>query len=643
MASSYENILKEENEKGLSDRHTFKKLWEYIKKYKLILVIAFVSLFFSTIIDLNIPRIIKFGIDNVISSEKTYIKNKDNTFIESEKGDYKLTYTDNSYYFIKDNTKIKASENQVQKDQKTKIDKLSFFTIIVLLILILQLFTNYGQVYFSNLLGQKVVYDIRKKMFEQINKTKFEFFTKNPSGKITTRVVNDTQNLSDFFTDVMTSLIKDIAIIVGVIYFMFVYLNVKLSLYTMITFPIVLISMFLFKTLDRKAYNKVRTRISALNSYLAENISGSLVTKLFNQEQRKKDEFQSMNKKLHKARMQQLLIYAIFRPAMNLLYYLTISTILWVGSKEIKNDFISFGTLYAFIAYIDMFFKPLFDIAEKYDIMQNAFSSAGKIFKIMDEEKEDIGKGQIKTLKNGNIEFDNIKFSYSHDNNYVLKGVTFNIKDNERVSIVGETGSGKSTIIKLMNGLYKFNEGNIKIGNENLYEYDLNYLRKKIAVVPQDVYLFTGNIIENIRLFNENISIEQVKSAAKMVYAEEIIKKFPDAYETKILERGSTLSAGEKQLIALARAVIFNSKIIILDEATANIDVETEHLIQKALNDLSKTTTIVSIAHRLSTVKNSERIIVIHKGLAVEEGTHQDLLNKKGIYYDLYRLQFENI
>ncbi|MDN5342111.1 MAG: ATP-binding cassette, subfamily multidrug efflux pump [Oceanotoga sp.] len=643
MANIRDEVFIEEQEKGLSDSKTFKKLWKYIKKYKIILMIALLSLTFSTIIDLMLPYLIRYGIDNVINVEYTFSKNEKNEYILKDDGIYKLDSKDEKYYFLNKETQQKEyiSKERFVSYKQENINKVTSFSGIFLIVLIFQLIINYSQVFFSNLLGQKVIYDIRSDLFKHIVRVKYRFFTQNPSGKITTRIVNDTQNLSEFFSDVMSALMKDIAILIGVLILMFV-LNVKLTLYTIITFPIVLIAVYLFRKFDRKAYDKVRTRISIVNAYLAENISGSLVTKLFNQEKRKKEEFNYISSKLYSARLNQMIVFAIFRPMMNLLFYLTMSLLLWFGSKGIRDSFITFGTLYAFTAYVEMFFKPLFDIAEKYDIMQNAFASAGKIFKLFGETHEELGNAKYKNIQKGEIRFENVKFSYNENENYVLKGASFSIKENERVSIVGETGSGKTTLIKLISGLYKYQEGNIYIDNKKLYDYDIDSIRQKIAVVPQDVFLFSGNIIDNIRLFNENYSDQDVINAAKTVYAHDIIEKLPNSYNTEILERGGTLSSGERQLIALARAVLYNAKIIILDEATANIDVETEDLIQKALDKISLNTTIISIAHRLSTVKSSNRIIVVHKGKIAEEGSHSELMNKKGIYYDLYKLQFEN-
>ncbi|ABX30867.1 ABC transporter related [Petrotoga mobilis SJ95] len=644
MASVHEEIFLEEKEKSEGDLKTFLRLWVYIKKYKLLLFLTFLTLAIATIIELALPVFIRYGIDNVINVNYSFdlVPENETQFVEQENGAYNLEKRDNNYYMVNNQTgeRIQVSGEQYSQYFDLAIRKIQIFSLIFISVLVGQFLLNYGQVFFANVVGQKVIFHLRKDLFSHILKLKYTYFEKNPPGKVTTRVVNDTQNLSDFFSDVVTSLLKDIAIIIGVIILMMV-LDFELSLYTMSMFPVIVVSVVLFRHFDRKAYDKVRTRISALNSYLAENLAGSNVTRLFNQEERKKKEFDYMSTKVYRANLQQMYVFAIFRPLMSLLQYFTISILLWFGSLQLTDGQTTFGTIYAFTSYIDMFFRPLFDLAEKYDIMQNAFASAGKIFKIFDQEQENFGRKKYTTIQEGKVEFQNVKFSYD-GNKEVLKGVSFKINPNERVAIVGETGSGKTTIIKLISGLYKYQSGKILLDDKELYDYDLNELRKKIAVVPQDVFLFSGTILDNMRLFNQDIPDEEVKKVAKSVYADEIISRLPQNYYTVITERGGTLSSGERQLVALTRAVLFNSKIIILDEATANVDVETEFLIQQALNKISERSTIISIAHRLSTVKSSNRIIVVHKGLVVEEGRHEELINNHGIYYDLYRLQFEN-
>jgi ATP-binding cassette subfamily B protein/ATP-binding cassette subfamily C protein len=639
MRTAHTDILKEENQRSISNFIIFSILWKYIKKYYIILILSFIFLFSSTVVDLAIPSVMRYAIDNVINSAYKF-NYTNNEFISSPNGEYTLKNIDGIYYMIKNNEKVPVTNDFVNNIKNNALNDISKYSIIIISLFLMQFLFNYGQVIFSNLLGQKVIYDIRDELYSHILEIPLDFFTKNPTGKITTRTVNDTQNLSQFFTDVLTSLTKDIAIIIGVIFVMF-KINVQLSYYVVSMFPIIILSSWIFGKIDKKIYSKTRTRISATNSFLAENIAGANVTKAFNQEDRKRKEFYDLSHKLYKSRMQQIILNGLFRPFMNVLYYITLSILFWFGAKLFNQNIVSFGILIAFTSYIDMFFRPLFDIAEKYDILQNAFASAEKIFRLKKLEKEDFGKGIYDEINDGSIEFKNVSFAYEEGNN-ILKNVSFKIKGKDNIAIVGETGSGKTTIIKLINGLYRINQGEILIDNKNIYEYDLHLLRRQIAVVPQDVFLFTGTILDNIRIFDQSISEEEVIKAAKQVHAHEMIEKFPDKYNTKILERGSTLSAGERQLIALARAVIFKSKIIILDEATANIDVETEYLIQKAMENLIGKVTIISIAHRLSTIKKANRILVVHKGRVVEEGTHNDLMQKRGIYYDLYKLQYEN-
>ncbi len=588
----------EEKERGTRDLELFRRLWPYIRRYRGILIAAFVFLLFSTAIDLSIPYVTKYGIDTIINPPASQIS-----------------------------------------DPQIAFTRISWFAAVFLMLLIIQVLFDYAQVFFSNLLGQKVIYDIRDKLFAHVLAIRYEFFTRTPSGKITTRVVMDTKNLSNFFTEVLTSLSKDIGIMFGVVILM-LYMDIRLSLYTISVFPFVILTTWLFKTLDSKAYQLVRTRVSALNAFLSENISGSLVTKLFNQEERKKQEFDQYSHRLIRAKLRQTYIFAVFRPVMNLLYYLALSLLLWFGSQDVRDGFITFGSLYAFTTYLLMFFNPIFDMTEKYDIMQNAFASASKIFKLFDQPVETPGLTEHHRITDGRIRFQSVRFAYQKDQPEVLREISFEIKPNERVAIVGETGSGKTTLIKLISRLYDIEHGRILIDGHSIFDYPLDELRRQIAVVPQDVYLFSGTILDNIRLFREEIDPLEVMQAAETVYADEIIRRMPKAYETMVLERGSTLSAGERQLIALARSVLFQAKIVILDEATANIDAVSEHLIQKALNRISSHTTIISIAHRLATIKNSSRILVIHKGRLVESGTHEELLKRQDIYYDLYKLQF---
>ncbi|HHF59200.1 MAG TPA: ABC transporter ATP-binding protein, partial [Thermoplasmatales archaeon] len=512
--------------------------------------------------------------------------------------------------------------------------------ILFLIVLILRFFLNYGNIYLTSYLGAKIVYDIRRDLFNHVMRLPMSFFDRNPSGRITTRIVNDTQNVQEFFTTVVTSIIKDIFLLGGIIISL-IQLSKILFIQLSYIFPIVIASMILFRYFDRKVYRMVRTNLARINAFLAEHIAGVSVVKIFNAEEQKKKEFDNIAKDYYKSLIKQLYVFGIFRPFMDFLYFLGLSLIIWFGAKYIMNKTIGFGALYAFASYLDMFFAPLRDIAEKYDIVQNSMASAEKIFNLFKENGEKLGKPDGKKhVEKGVVEFKNVWFSYD-GKRWILKDVNIMFAPGYLTAIVGETGAGKTSLMNLLNGLYVPQKGVILVDDIPLQEYDLKSLRREIAVVPQDVVLFSGTILDNIRLFDENIPEEKVLEALEKVYAMDIVNKLEKGIHYEVVERGTTLSSGERQLIVLARAVLFDSKILVLDEATSNIDVETETRIQKALRELSKDKTVIMIAHRLSTVKDADRIIVIHNGQVVEEGKHRELLKRRGVYYKLYEVQFE--
>ncbi|MGC8954753.1 MAG: ABC transporter ATP-binding protein [Fervidobacterium sp.] len=498
---------------------------------------------------------------------------------------------------------------------------------------------EYLSILVTTYIGGKVVYDVRKQLYDHVLRLPMSFFDKHPSGQITTRITSDTQNLQEFFTSVITSIVNDTFLLAGVI-FMLWSISSRLFLDIAYIFPLIVIAMAVFRYFDIRAYRAVRTGIAKINAYIAENLAGMPVTKLFNAEEFKRDEFDKINRELYKARMNQLYVFGIFRPLINFLYYLTMSLIIWFGSKYIIGKILNFGDLFAFVSYIDTFMRPIEDLSEKYDIIQNTTASAEKIFALLDEPtEEENNKGGKNEIEAGNVEFKDVWFSYDNKR-WILKGVDLKFRPGELVAIVGETGAGKTTIMNLINGMYKPQKGNILIDGVPLENYDLQMLRKHVSAVPQDVVLFSGTLLDNIRLFHEEFSEAQVYSALEKVRALDIIQRLPNGIYTEIVERGKGISAGERQLIALARSVLFGAKIFILDEATSNIDVETEHRIQQAVRELSKENTVIMIAHRLSTVVEADRIIVVADGQIAEEGKHLELLKQKGAYYKLYEIQF---
>jgi ATP-binding cassette subfamily C protein len=572
-----------------------KRLLGYAKPYFWFFVLAIITVLIAAVIDLLPPQFIRMAIDN-------YMNNPELSADQSLKG-------------------------------------VSQMALILLGIFGMQFLLGYLSTYLNSFLGNRIVYDIRSDLYGKVLDLPMSFFDKNPSGRINTRIVNDTQNIQEFFSTVVTAMVKDVFLLAGVIFFM-LRISYRLLANIGFMFPVIVLAIFLFRYFDLKVYRQVRTNLARVNAYLAEHISGMSVIKLFRAEKYKAVEFDSVNRDLYRCLVKQLYVFAIFRPFIDFIHYLVLSFVIWFGAKYIVGGTIQFGELYAFVAYIDTFMRPLSDISEKYDIVQNTAASCEKIFSLMDEKPEPLGNpNNTEFIKTGQLTFENVWFSYNSEK-WVLKSVNISFKPGELTAIVGETGAGKTSLMNLINGMYVPQKGRILIDGKEMFDYDLRKIRKQIAAVPQDVVLFSGTVFDNIRLFHEEYSRDQVIEALKKVYAYDVINKLGNGIDTKIIERGSTLSAGERQLIVLARAVLFDAKILILDEATSNIDVETESRIEKAVKDLSKEKTVIMIAHRLSTVKGADRIIVVHDGKIVEEGKHSELLSKKGVYYKLYQIQF---
>ncbi|HOH53449.1 MAG TPA: ABC transporter ATP-binding protein [Fervidobacterium sp.] len=520
-----------------------------------------------------------------------------------------------------------------------KITGISHQAVLFLLVSGAIFLFEYLSILVTTYIGSKVVYNIRRELYDHVLMLPMSFFDTHPSGQLTTRITSDTQNVQEFFTSVITSIINDVFLLAGVIIVMW-QMSSKLFLDIVYIFPLIIVAMAIFRYFDIRAYRAVRAGISKINAYIAENLAGMPVTKLFNAEGYKRNEFDKINRELYKSRMNQLYVFGIFRPVINFLYYLTMALIIWFGSKYILDKTLNFGDLFAFVSYIDTFMRPIEDLSEKYDIIQNTTASAEKIFALMDEPVESQGEiGGKSEIEYGKVEFKNVWFSYDNKR-WILQDVNLEFVPGELVAIVGETGAGKTTIMNLINAMYRPQQGSILIDDVPLEKYNLQMLRRCVSAVPQDVVLFSGTLLDNIRLFHEDITEEQVIEALKKVRALDIIERLPKGIFTEIVERGKGISAGERQLIALARSVLFGAKIFILDEATSNIDVETEHRIQEAVRELSKENTVIMIAHRLSTVVEADRIIVVADGKIAEQGKHLELLAKRGAYYKLYEIQF---
>lgn len=518
----------------------------------------------------------------------------------------------------------------------------SRMSLIFLLLILAEFAFGYLQTYILQSTGKKIIMNLRSRVFNHIQKLPVAWFDKNPVGRIVTRVTNDTEALNEMYTDVVVSFIQDIFVMAGVIVLM-LSMHTGLTLISLAVVPLMATAAILFRKTARKVFGTIRTRLAVINAFLAEHISGMKIIQVFNMQKNKMNEFDKVNRDYLEANNRMIAVFGIFRPFMDIISSLSLALLLWAGGGNILSGFMELGTLYAFINYTNRFFQPIMDLTEKYNTMQSSLVSSDRIFSLLDEAAEPGPEGQPVVLDkvNGRIEFKNVWFAYTGEN-WVLKDVSFVIEPGQSVAFVGATGAGKTSIINLICGFYENQKGEILIDGVNIKQCTKQSLRKNIGLVLQDVFLFSGDIETNIRLFDRNISGEKVREAACLAHADSFIEMLPGGYKSMLTEKGSTLSAGQRQLLSFARALVRQPAILVMDEATSSIDTETESLIQKALEKLMEGRTTIAVAHRLSTIQKADQIIVIHEGRIHEKGTHQELLEQKGLYYNLYRLQYAN-
>lgn len=500
---------------------------------------------------------------------------------------------------------------------------------------------NIAQTWILQMTGQNIILQVRRELYLHIQSLSSRYFDLTPVGKLVTRVSNDVEALNEMYSDILVKLFRNIIKIIGLAAVMLVY-DYKLALFSFILLPIVILLTVFFRRMARKIYRIYRTRLTDLNTFLSEHLSGMRIIQIFGREERKYEEFHDKNKKLYKAFYNEMLIFAVFRPLMYILSVLSLMIVLWVGSREVFATVISVGTLYIFSNYIQSFFDPIQELAEQFSTLQSSIASAEKIFTIMDEEFsiEEVENPVVLPEIKGRIEFDHVWFAYD-DENYVLRDVSFVIEPGQKVAFVGATGAGKSSILNLIGRYYDIQKGHIYIDGVDIKELSKKQLRSAIGQMQQDVFIFEGDIEYNIRLHDEDITDEDVKKAAEYVNASRFIEKLPGVYKEPVTERGATFSAGERQLLSFARTLAHKPSILVMDEATANIDTETEILIQEALEKLMEGRTTIMVAHRLSTIQHADCIMVMHKGKIREQGTHQELLAQDGIYKKLYELQMQ--
>ena len=498
---------------------------------------------------------------------------------------------------------------------------------------------NVAQTWILQKTGQNIILQMRKDLYRHIQSLGSRYFDITPVGKLVTRVTNDVEALNEMYSGILVQLFRNIVKIVGLAGVMLV-LDVRLAAISFVLMPLVIGLTVLCQKIARNIYRLYRTRLTDINTFLSEHLSGMKIIQIFGRQERKFEEFHDKNTKLYKAFYREMLMYAVFRPLIYILSILSLMIVLWFGSRNVFDEIISVGTLYIFSNYIRSFFDPIQELAEQFSTLQSSIASAEKIFTVMDEEEfiPEVENPKQPDKIIGKIEFDHVWFAYDGEN-YVLKDVSFVINPGEKVAFVGATGAGKSSILNLIGRYYDIQKGHIYIDGIDIRQLSKKQLRSAIGQMQQDVFIFEGDVAYNIRLNDDTITDAQVKAAAEYVNASHFIEKLPQGYHEPVTERGATFSAGERQLLSFARTLAHNPSILVMDEATANIDTETEILIQEALEKLMDGRTTIMVAHRLSTIQHADCIMVMHKGRICERGTHRELLEQDGIYRKLYELQ----
>jgi ATP-binding cassette subfamily B protein len=532
----------------------------------------------------------------------------------------------------------------VGSDILTRNEKIEFvvmLSIFFILALTIGNVVQYIQSVMLQKVGQKTVVTLRDEVFNHIEHLAIGQINQVPVGKLVTRVTNDTNTISEMYTNVLLNLVKNVLHLFAILVVITI-MSPKLTVYVLAVVPFVLLSTYLFRKFSRASYRRVRANVSEVNAFLSENLSGMKVTQIFNQEDKKRKEFKKHSGKLKQSYIQEILVFGIYRPTIYFLSMVGAVLVLYMGYQEVIAGIITFGMLFTYYAYVGDFFEPIQQLAEQFNSLQSAFASAEKVFDVLDTKPEITDREDAIELEtfSGHIEFKDVWFSYI-PNEWVLRGVSFKVNPGDTVAFVGATGSGKTTILSLIVRNYEIQKGEILIDGINIQNIKRSSLRRHIGQMLQDVFLFSGTIKDNITLRDDDVTLEEVKKASVYVGANTFIDKLPDTYDHVVLERGNNFSSGQRQLISFARAIVYKPSLMILDEATANIDSETEELIQESLEKMMNISTMLIVAHRLSTIQHADQIIVMQKGEIKEVGSHQELLKQKGLYYNLYQLQYD--
>lgn len=522
------------------------------------------------------------------------------------------------------------------------LDGLKNMIFLLFGLLIINAIVMYFHTYLSGWLGQNIIKDIRIKLFSHLQNFKLQFFDKTPIGRIVTRNVSDIETIADIFGQGIAAIIGDILQLFGIVVLMF-YINWKLTLISLATLPFLFLTTYIFKEKVKLSFNNVRNAVANLNSYVQEHIIGMNIVQIFGNEEKEYERFKDINETHLKANLKAVLYYSIYFPVMELFTSIGLGLLIWYGSNQLFSEEVTLGVLVAFIMYLQLFFRPIRSIADRFNTLQMGVVSSKRIFDLLDRNEEIDSNEKLKDIQlNGDVEFKDVWFAYN-DEEYVLKNISFKINSGESVGFVGSTGSGKTSIINLINRFYDFQKGTILVDGNDIKDYNLSSLRSNLGMVSQDVFLFSDSIYNNITLFNDSIKEDEVWNAIKKVGAEKFINKLPNGLQFDVKERGMSLSVGQRQLISCIRIMLYDPKIILLDEATSSIDSESETMIQKAISEILKNRTSIVVAHRLSTIKEVDKIVVIDSGEIKEIGNHKDLIQSNGFYKKLYEMQYKNI